>query len=79
MSSGEAEGTALGAAALGLVALGRAPTLAGAVAQLSGHDGRPPAVPVDPQLVAAYDRMRASVPELLAGLGGIVRLLSEQG
>jgi gluconokinase len=76
---GDAEGTALGAAALGLFALGRAPTLAGAVAQLSGHAGRPPAVAVDPQLVATYDRMRASVPEMLAELGGIDRLLSERG
>ena len=32
---GDAEGTALGAAALGLFALGRAPDLGGAVAQLS--------------------------------------------
>ena len=69
---GRAEGTALGAAALGLYALGRAETLADGVARLSG-DG-PPTRPVEPaaELVAAYARTRASVPALLAALDRVV-------
>jgi gluconokinase len=66
----EAEGTALGAAALGLVALGRSPTLGEAVAQLSGGTGEPPAAIVpDAQAVATYERLNASVPGLIGALG----------
>jgi gluconokinase len=69
---GEAEGTALGAAALGLLAIGRAPTLAAAVADLSDPAAAPPhPVEIDPRLVATYDRLRASVPELLRALDGV--------
>jgi gluconokinase len=71
---GNAEGTALGAAALGLFALGLAPALADAATQLSAA-GPPETVAADPQLVATYDRLRASVPELIDALGGVAALL----
>ena len=63
-----AEGTALGAAALGLVALGLAPTLTDAAASLAvaGSGAEPPrTVSVDPQLVATYDLSRASLPGMI--------------
>jgi gluconokinase len=61
-----AEGTALGAAALGLFALGRASTLSDAVAQLAGPDELQPApVVVTRDLVATYARLRAALPELV--------------
>jgi gluconokinase len=71
---GTAEGTALGAAALGLFALGRSPSLAEAAAELSAA-GLPETVAADPQLVATYDRLRASVPELIDALGAVAALL----
>jgi len=68
----DAEGTALGAAALGLVALGSAATPVEAVAQLSDPDApRPPSLVPDPQAVAVYDRLRASVPALVADLAPV--------
>jgi gluconokinase len=62
--TGGAEGTAMGAAALGLYALGRADSLAAAAAQL-GTSG--PEVPLvaDPDDVARYAQLRRSVPTLL--------------
>ena len=73
---GDAEGTALGAAALGLFALGRASTLADAAAQLADSDtSAAAAVEADPQLVATYDRLRASVPGLIGELDGVASLL----
>lgn len=72
---GDAEGTALGAAALGLFALGRSSTLTGAVTELSGEGGAPPeTVEPDPQLAATYDAVRASVPALTAKLGEVAEL-----
>jgi gluconokinase len=62
----DTEGTALGAAALGLYALGRSDTLLAGVTRLAGPeelDAVP--VPVAPELVAAYDRTRSRVPELI--------------
>jgi gluconokinase len=70
-----AEGTALGAAALGLVALGSAPTLEEAVARLSGPAGaaaRP--VDTDDAVVAAYDALRHSVAGLVADLDQVAPL-----
>jgi gluconokinase len=75
---GGAEGTALGAAALGLFALGHAPTLAGAAAQLAAGAEPEPAVEVDPALVATYERVRASIPGLVGELEGLVRLLGDE-
>jgi gluconokinase len=61
-----AEGTALGAAALGLFALGRASSLSDAVTELAPTDGPPPApVTVSKDLVATYARLRSRVPELV--------------
>jgi gluconokinase len=61
-----AEGTALGAAALGLFALGRASSLSDAVSKLAPPDGPPPAaVTVSKDLVATYARLRSTVPELV--------------
>jgi gluconokinase len=72
---GGAEGTALGAAMLGLFALGRASTLTDAAAQLTGSAAAEPVEP-DPQLVTTYDRLRASVPDLIGELGRVGALLS---
>jgi gluconokinase len=72
---GDAEGTALGAAALGLFALGRAPELADAVTQLSEPDAlAAPRIDPDPQLVATYRQLRASVPELIEALAPVAEL-----
>jgi gluconokinase len=61
-----AEGTALGAAALGLFALGRTGTLLAGVDELAGP-GERDLVPVAgaPELAATYDRMRARIPALI--------------
>lgn len=64
--AGDAEGTARGAAALGLFALGQAPSLVAAAAALGS--GGTTAVEPDPRLVTAYDGLRASVPKLVAAL-----------
>jgi gluconokinase len=69
---GEAEGTALGAAALGLLALGRASTLPDALALLSDRDApAPDHVRADPGAVATYDGVRASIPLLIEDLAPI--------
>jgi gluconokinase len=76
--AGDAEGTALGAAALGLFAIGRAPTLAAAVEALAGAAGPPAATAEpDPRLVAAYDELRASVRPLIAALDGVAELFEQ--
>ena len=69
---GDADGTARGAAALGLFALGRAATLTAAAAEIGGGESSPPIEP-DPRLVFTYDRLRASVPELISGLGAVAQ------
>ena len=75
---GDAEGTALGAAALGLVAIGRAPSPMDAVAQLSDPDAAPPEpVARAPEVVATYDRLRASIPGLLEALEGAAGLFAD--
>ena len=74
---GDAAGTALGAAALGLFALGRAPSLADAVTELTEPGGSPaPPIVAAPELVATYRDVRASVPELLASLDGVAELFA---
>ena len=65
----DAEGTALGAAALALVALGRAATPAEGAALLSQAAAPPVTVPPDPALAMTYDRLRAAVPDMIAALG----------
>jgi gluconokinase len=72
---GEAEGTALGAAALGVFALGRAPTLTEARDLLSAPGApAPEVVEPDAELVATYDRLRQSVPTLIHGLDRVTGL-----
>jgi gluconokinase len=75
---GQAEGTARGAAALGLFALGRAPTLAAAAAELGADDVSPPIL-ADAELVAVYDRVRESVPGLIVSLDPVARAFSRNG
>jgi len=75
---GDAEGTALGAAALGLHALGREDRLADAVARLRDPDESPAdEVEPDPALVATYERVRRSVPEHLTALAAVGALFSD--
>jgi gluconokinase len=77
---GDAEGTALGAAALGLFALGRAPGLGDALAHLSPPPAsEPPPTIAGRDLVITYDRLRASVPELVESLAPVAELLSPAG
>jgi gluconokinase len=74
---GEAEGTALGAAALGLFALERASTLSDGVGLLSHPDApAPPRIDADPSLVATYDRLRASIPKLIGELDRVAGLFA---
>jgi gluconokinase len=75
---GDAEGTALGAAALGLFALGRAPDLAAAVAEIAGPDTATTTPPVvaDPALVAVYERARAAIPGLIDALAPVAALFA---
>jgi gluconokinase len=68
---GDAEGTALGAAALALRALGQAPTLHGAVLALFDGGEPPLAITPDPALVAVYDRQRGLVVDYIAALDGV--------
>lgn len=65
--TGGAEGTALGAAALALIGLGRAATLRDALVQL-GDDpsGDPDVIIPDPADVAAYRAVRDGIPALLS-------------
>jgi len=72
---GEAEGTALGAAALGLLALGRAATPAGALALLADPGAAcAPQVRADAEVVATYDLLRASIPGRVAELERVAGL-----
>lgn len=63
---GESDGPSLGAAALGLLALGRATTLTEAVQSLQPQAlGPGAAIVADPDEVALYRSLRAEVPNLL--------------
>jgi gluconokinase len=62
-----AGGSALGAAALGLHALGRAATLQEAADLLLPADGAGSRVEVSAASQAAYERARLGVPAMLAG------------
>lgn len=70
---GREAGSALGAAALGLVALGRSASLAAAVERLApAAAGDEVTVTPDPALVTAYRELRATVPPLVHDLGRTV-------
>jgi len=74
---GAAEGSALGAAALGLYALGRADTLAGALDLVQPpEESAAELVTVGTELVAAYAAARVRVPELVESLTAVGRLFS---
>jgi gluconokinase len=68
---GEAEGTALGAAALGLLGTGRAASPAEAVAVLSEPGAEPQPVDCRPELVATYERLGETVPRLIGALDAV--------
>jgi gluconokinase len=76
--AGEAEGSALGAAALGMTALGRFPSLRASLEALSPGLLRDNSeqVSVSPSLRAAYDVVRREIPVLLdsySAVGGLFR------
>ena len=74
---GSAEGTALGAAALGLFALERAPRLDDALAQLIPPDTPAPSpVEANPDLVATYAAQRTSLPQLIGDLEQVAALFA---
>jgi gluconokinase len=79
--TGGAEGSALGAAALGLHAVGAAPDPTSALALLAPDLLRPPdptaTTVADPMDVAGYRRVRRSVTGLLGDLTASARLLSD--
>ena len=75
-----ADGTALGAAALGLYALDRAPTLADAAAQLGvSSDDPPPPIPVDAGWSATYEGLGIRVADLIAQTDAAVRATGRFG
>ncbi len=71
----EAEGTALGAVALALLALERAPDLEGAADLLAAHAPPTRPVPADPALVAAHEDVAARLPRLVEALRPVADLL----
>jgi|RhiMethySRZTD1v2_1073278.scaffolds.fasta_scaffold02068_19 gluconokinase len=76
---GGADGTALGAAVLGLVGIGGASTLAEAASRFTDPGAAPaPAVPADPALVAAYDLLCSSVPALIGSLDSVAGLFARK-
>jgi gluconokinase len=71
---GQAEGSALGAAALGLVALGRAADLPAALAALAPPDhAADETTAPDPALIAAYDHTRRTIATAVAQLDAVAR------
>lgn len=73
---GSTEGSALGAAALGLYALGRARRLEDAPALLvDPHAADAQRVPPDPALVARYARTRTEIPRLIHALQDVAEVL----
>jgi gluconokinase len=74
----DADGTALGAAALGMLALGRVEDLADAGRWITRQGALGPAthVPVDADAAATYDLLRASIGELLGELAPVAQLFA---
>lgn len=74
---GGAEGTALGAAMLALLALDRASTFEEAATGFTDPRAQPSrAVPADPKLVATYDELYDSVPALVGELDSVAALFT---
>ena len=74
---GDAEDTALGAAALGLHALGRCPQLEDALAMITGSQPPVDRIDPDPLLVATYSRTRDLVPQLITALDAVAAMFRE--
>lgn len=73
---GDAEGTAVGAAALGLLALGEAADLTAALLLLGDPRDTAETVRPDATLVGVYEAARRSVPGLVARLGPVAALFA---
>lgn len=74
---GDAEGSALGAAALGLFALGQADSPSAAVALLlGGGEVAVDTVEPDPSLVKTYEELRGSIPMMISELGKVAGLFA---
>lgn len=72
-----AEGSALGAAALGLLALGRAPQLTDAVDQLSSTDQAADVrIEADVAMATTYAQLRESIPTLVGQLDPVASLFA---
>lgn len=72
-----AEGSALGAAALALLALGRARQLTDAVDQLMSTDAAANVtIEPDTAMAATYAELRGSIPRVVAGLGAVASLFA---
>ncbi|MEU8423549.1 FGGY family carbohydrate kinase [Micromonospora sp. NPDC048835] len=76
-ASNAADDVALGAAALGLFAIGLAPDLPAAVARLDPEGARAELVAVDPALAAAYRGLRTRLPALIAVAGRLGEILDD--
>lgn len=66
----QTEGSALGAAALGLLALDEVASLPAALAVLTGGGARSVQINAAPESVVLFEQLRSAVPELLAALTG---------
>ncbi|MGW3605458.1 gluconokinase [Micromonospora sp. NPDC005161] len=76
-AAGDGDDAALGAAALGLFAIGLAPDLKGAVTQLDPGRARSEPIAVDPALAATYRGLRAKLPALISAAGRVGEILDE--
>jgi gluconokinase len=77
--TGSAEGTALGAAALALLATGRASSLQHGLGQLSPRRSAGARADVEPGGDGAvYQRLRSAVPQLLQSYVGVAALFADQ-
>jgi gluconokinase len=75
--TGDAEGTARGAAALGLYGVGRAADLPAAIAAVSRFEPAIETVEPDPALVETYRELAASLPGLVGDLAPVARLVGD--
>lgn len=77
--SDAAEGAALGAAALGLVALGRSGSLGDALVALDNAVAEPCVTEPSPGAAGAYDDVRARIPDLVRSLSAVGGLYCPPG
>ena len=74
---GSAGGTALGAAALGWYALGGAPDLPSALSALRGSEADRTPVPVKPEDLETYARLRADFPDLIRSYAAVAAVFDK--